>query len=62
KPRQSLIGLCLCLHRKPFNIHHRFPRTLLTRLSQLTTRFSEFSRFDGCKRLIFLHAHPEKGL
>lgn len=31
----------------------------LTRLSQLTTRFSEFSRFDGCKRLIFLHAHPE---
>jgi hypothetical protein len=34
----------------------------LARLSQLTTRFSEFSRFDGCKRLIFLHAHPEKGL
>ena len=34
----------------------------LTRLSQLTHRFSEFSWFDGCKVLIFLHAHPEKGL
>jgi hypothetical protein len=35
---------------------------VLARLSQLTHRFSEFSRFDGCKRLIFLHAHPEKGV
>ena len=34
---------------------------LLARLSQLTHRFSEFSWFDGCKVLIFLHAHPEKG-
>jgi endonuclease YncB( thermonuclease family) len=34
----------------------------LARLSQLTHRFSEFSWFDGCKVLIFLHAHPEKGL
>jgi hypothetical protein len=35
---------------------------LLARLSQLTHRVSEFSWFDGCKVLVFLHAHPEKGL
>lgn len=34
----------------------------LARLSQLTHRFSEFSWFDGCKVLIFLYAHSEKGL
>jgi hypothetical protein len=43
--------------------HPRIRHALeLTRLSQLTHRFSEFFWFDGCKVLIFLHARPEKGL
>ncbi len=47
---------------KLFFLTSAYYTRLLTRLSQLTHRFSEFSWFDGCKVLVFLHAHPEKGL